>query len=79
MNNFKRHDYKPSTKAGLFPMNSAYASARHSLIAIIAFTVINLILAFANSGTYFLMSISVPYYLVYLMMEVTGYFPDQII
>lgn len=39
------------------------ASGRHSLLLILLFTVVNLVMVVLDSGTYFLFSASVPYYL----------------
>ncbi len=39
------------------------ATARHTLLLVIIFTVVNLGMILADSGTYFLFSASVPYYL----------------
>ena len=38
-------------------------SGRHSLLLIMAFTVVNLLMVVLDSGTYFLFSASIPYYL----------------
>ena len=38
-------------------------SARHSLLLVLIFTVVNLVLLLADGNTYFLFSASVPYYL----------------
>ena len=43
-------------------------SARHSLLLIMIFTVINMVMALLDSGSYFLFSISVPYYMTLLGM-----------
>lgn len=40
------------------------ASARHSLLLFMIFTVVNIIMVMLDTGSYFLFSISVPYYLV---------------
>lgn len=42
-------------------------SGRHSLLLIIIFTIINLVMLLADSGTYFLFSASVPYYVTLLL------------
>ena len=39
------------------------ASGRHSLLLILLFTIVNLVMVVLDSGTYFLFSASVPYYL----------------
>lgn len=41
-------------------------SGRHSLLLIIIFTIINLVMVLLDSGTYFLFSASVPYYVTLL-------------
>ena len=43
-------------------------SARHSLLLIMIFTVVNMVLTLLDAGTYFLFSLSVPYYLSALGM-----------
>lgn len=77
MNNVNQHDYKPATKAGLLPNTSAYASARTSLLLIAALTVVNIVLAFVGSDTYLLFSLTLPYYLVYFLLEMTGQFSAE--
>lgn len=51
-------------------------SGRHSLLLIIIFTIINLVMILADSGTYFLFSASVPYYVTLLLKAIENGFSD---
>lgn len=53
----------PVNKNSAEYLMSKIASGRHSLLLIMAFTVVNLLMVVLDSGTYFLFSASVPYYL----------------
>lgn len=48
------------------------ASARHSLLLIMIFTVVNMVMAVLDANTYFLFSLSVPYYLSALGILMDG-------
>jgi len=52
------------------------ASGRHSLLLIVVFTVVNLVMVWLDSGTYFLFSASVPYYLTLYSKGIDNYFVD---
>ncbi|MBQ8447865.1 MAG: hypothetical protein IJX27_02910 [Clostridia bacterium] len=57
-------------------LETRYKNARSSLLAIIAFTVINIILLVSKNYTYFLFSAAVPYYFADMGMFYTGMYPD---
>ena len=54
-----------------------YNTARSNLLLAIAFTVINIILLFMNSTTYFLFSLFMPYYLALEGFALTGKLPPE--
>ena len=58
-------------------LQSKYNSARSNLLWVLAFTVINIVLLFADGSTYFLFSLFVPYALVLLGMLFTGRLTDK--
>ena len=49
-----------------------YLTARLNLLLVIALTLVNIILLFCGSETYFLFSASIPYYLTFFGMVLTG-------
>ena len=57
-------------------LESKIKSARHSLLPVLIFTIVNLVLLLSDGSTYFLFSASVPYYLTAFGMgmdlELTG-------
>lgn len=55
---------------------SKIASGRHSLLLIMVFTVVNLVMVVLDSGTYFLFSASVPYYLTAFSKGIDNGFAD---
>lgn len=54
-----------------------YNSARHNLLLVVLFTVINLILLVTNSNTYFLFSAYIPYFLGDMGMYLCGKYPAE--
>lgn len=54
-----------------------YKTARHNLLLIVVFTLINIFLLVTNSNSYFLFSASIPYYLVDLGMFLCGKYPAE--
>ncbi len=58
-------------------LDNRYNSARHNLLLLVAFTVINLVLLVTNSNTYFLFSAYVPYFLTDLAMLLCGMYPAE--
>ena len=56
---------------------SRYFSARHNILAILLFTVINLFLLVVNADVYFLFSAYIPYILVGMSMFLCGMFPEE--
>ena len=57
-------------------LQNKYLSARTNLLAIIVFTVINSVLLFIDSSSYFLFSLYVPYILVFMGLLFTGRLPE---
>ena len=53
-------------------LQNKYNSARANLIFVVAFTLINIILLFTESSSYFLFSLFIPYMLVFLGAMLTG-------
>ena len=54
-----------------------YQSARHNILLILVFTLINIFLLVTNSNSYFLFSASIPYYIVDLGMFLCGKYPAE--
>ena len=54
-----------------------YQSARHNILLVVAFTLINIILLVTNSNTYFLFSAAIPYFIVDLGMLLCGKYPAE--
>ncbi len=53
-------------------LQNQFLSARHNILLVVGFTVINLILLVTNSDTYFLFSAYIPYFLTYMGMYLCG-------
>lgn len=58
-------------------LTSRYNSARHNILLVIAFTLINCVLCAAGSSSYFLFSAAIPYYLVTDGLYWTGKMPAE--
>lgn len=58
-------------------LENKYHAARHNLLIVIAFTVLNSVLLAAGGDSYFLFSAYVPYFMVGLGMEMCGMFPAE--
>lgn len=56
---------------------SKYYGARHNILLVLVFTLVNIILLVTNSNTYFLFSASIPYFLVDLGMFLCGKYPAE--
>lgn len=54
-----------------------YQSARHNILLVVVFTLINIILLVTNSNSYFLFSASIPYFIVDLGMFLCGKYPEE--
>ena len=54
-----------------------YNTARHNILSVVIFTLINIILCVTNSGRYFLFSAFVPYMLVGMGMFECGLYPTE--
>ena len=57
-------------------LSGKIASGRHSLLLILVFTVVNLLMVVLDSGTYFLFSAAVPYYLTMYFKGIDNGFVD---
>lgn len=57
---------------------SKYHSGRHNLLLVVVFSAINLIMLLTNSGSYFLFSAYVPYFLGDLGMYQCGKYPAEV-
>ena len=57
-------------------LSGKLASGRHSLLLILLFTVVNLVMVLLDSGTYFLFSASVPYYLTLFFKGIDNDFAE---
>ncbi|MBO5358269.1 MAG: hypothetical protein J6A78_03005 [Clostridia bacterium] len=58
-------------------LQNQFASARHNLLLVVGFTVINIILLVTNSNTYFLFSAFIPYFLGDMGMYLCGKYPAE--
>ena len=58
-------------------LTSKYHSGRHNLLLVVVFTVVNLVLLLTNSGSYFLFSAYIPYFLGDLGMDLCGKYPAE--
>lgn len=54
-----------------------YMNARHNILLVVIFTLINIVLLVAQSNTYFLFSATIPYYLADLGMLLCGKYPAE--
>lgn len=58
-------------------LTSRYNSARHNILLVIAFTLVNCVLYAVGSSSYFLFSAAIPYYSVMFGLYFTGKMPDE--
>ncbi len=58
-------------------LEAKYNSARHNLLIVIVFTLVNMVILLTNGGTYFLFSAFVPYYVTDLGMYLCKMYPDE--
>ena len=58
-------------------LTSRYNSARHNILLVIVFTLINCILCAVGSSSYFLFSAAIPYYSVMFGLYWTGRMPNE--
>lgn len=56
-------------------LTNKYMSARHNILLVLGFSLINIILLVTNSNTYFLFSAYIPYIIVDLGMALCGKYP----
>ena len=62
----------PKMPLGREALERSYKNSRGNLLLVVIFTVINAILAFAGSSSYFLLSAYLPYYSVIFGLVITG-------
>lgn len=55
-----------------------FRNSRFNLLLLVAFTLVNIILIVTGSDMYFLFSATVPYYLAFFGMLLTGHLPDAV-
>ena len=58
-------------------LTNKYHSARHNILLVVAFTLLNIVLLVINSNSYFLFSASIPYFLVDLGMLLCAKYPAE--
>lgn len=58
-------------------LESRYASARHNILLVLAFTVVNIVLLLLNQYTYFVFSAAIPYAVVVYGVTVCGKLPAE--
>ena len=58
-------------------LTNKYQSARHNILLVLVFTLINIVLLVTNSNTYFLFSAAIPYYIADLGMFLCGKYPAE--
>ena len=58
-------------------LTSRYNSARHNILLVIVFTLINSVLLFAGGSSYFLFSAAIPYYMTLFGLLYTGRMPAE--
>ena len=71
----KTSDDTPSTPHEL--LRGKYHTARGNLLLAMAFTVINIVIAFFDGSSYFLFSLFVPYFIVLTGLLLTGKLPAE--
>ena len=54
-----------------------YQNARHNILLVLVFTLINIVLLVSNSNSYFLFSAAIPYYSAVFGMIFTGKYPAE--
>lgn len=59
-------------------LESRYASARHNILLVLVFTVVNIVLLLLNQFTYFVFSASIPYAIVVMGMTLCGKMPEEL-
>lgn len=58
-------------------LTSRYNGARHNILLVVAFTLINSVLLFAGGDSYFLFSAAIPYYMTLFGLLYTGRMPAE--
>ena len=58
-------------------LTNKYNRARSNLLWVTIFTAINILMLTLNSGSYFLFSATIPYFLISISMEYCGMFPTE--
>ena len=58
-------------------LTNRYQSARHNILLVLVFTLVNIVLLVSNSNSYFLFSAAIPYYSAVYGMIFTGKYPAE--
>ena len=58
-------------------LENKFNSSRANLLLVVGFTLVNILLCVSGSGTYFLFSASIPYFIVDLGLLLTGKYPPE--
>lgn len=58
-------------------LTARYNSARHNILLVLAFTLVNSVLLFTGSDSYFLFSAAIPYYMTLFGLLYTGRMPAE--
>jgi len=58
-------------------LTTKYQNARHNILLVLVFTLINIVLLVSNSNSYFLFSAAIPYYSAVFGMIFTGKYPAE--
>ena len=68
---------KPQQPSQREMLTGKYQNARHNILLVVVFTLINIVLLVTNSNTYFLFSAAIPYYIADLGMFLCGKYPAE--
>ena len=68
---------KPQQLSQREVLASRYQGARHNLLLVVIFSLVNIFLLVTNSNTYFLFSATIPYFLVDMGMLLCGKYPEE--
>lgn len=77
MANLFANNTQPQQLSQRETLTNKYMSARHNLLLVVVFTLINIVLLVTNSNSYFLFSASIPYLIVDLGMAYCGKYPAE--
>lgn len=77
MASFFTNNTQPQQLSQRETLINKYMNARHNLLLIVVFTLINVVLLVTNSNTYFLFSAYIPYVIADLGMALSGKYPAE--